>query len=250
MDQLFSPTDLKECNMTIVGDPAWLQQGEGFAGFLKDNPYRFRAFLADGTINFDSQQILFEVAFNKPTDYNLSTGLANPNGVGSYGSAAAAGNAQISRVYIATECLSMFKEGRFTQNLKGKLMLFPTKTPAQPASIAPQKASGIIQVPFAPDTQNILGTEFVGYSDALDAITGINTDGANYQGRSFQGNFNLLPQSFTAARAAVKTAPPPAAPTSSGLPVGVVPTNAGGASAGQVNNPQIIAGSDDAGLAP
>jgi hypothetical protein len=246
MDQLFSPTDLKECNMTIIGDPAWLQQGEGFAGFLKDNPYRFRAFLADGTINFDSQQILFEVAFNKPTDYNLDTGLANPNQVDSYGTATGAANSQISRVYIATECTSNFKEGRFTQNLKGKLMLFPTKAPV--TNRPPQKASAVISVPFAPDTQNTLGTEFVGYSDALDAITGINTDGANYQGRSFQGNFNLLPQSFTAARAAVKTAPPPAPPTSSGLPVGTTPANPAGATAGQVNNPQIIAGSDDAGI--
>jgi hypothetical protein len=248
MDQLFSPTDLKECNMTIVGDPAWLQQGEGFAGFLKDNPYRFRAFLADGTINFDSQQILFEVAFNKPVDYNLDNGLANPNQVDSYGTATGAANSQISRVYIATECTSNFKEGRFTQNLKGKLMLFPTKAPV--TNRPPQKASAVIAVPFAPDTQNTLGTEFVGYSEALDAITGINTDGANYQGRAFQGNFSLLPQSFTAARAAVKTAPPPAPPTSSGLPVGTTPANPAGATAGQVNNPQIIAGSDDAGTVP
>jgi hypothetical protein len=106
----------------------------------------------------------------------------------------------------------------------------------------------VTPVPFAPDTQNTLGTEFVGYSDALGVITGVNTDGANYQGRSFQGNFNLLPQSFTAARNAVKTASPPAPPTSSGLPVGTIPANPAGATAGQVNNPQIIAGSDDAGI--
>ena len=247
MDQLFSPTDLKECNMTIVGDPAWLQQGEGFAGFLRDNPYRFRAFLADGTINFDSQQILFEIAFNKPTDYNLDTGLANPNQIDSYGTATGGANAQISRVYIATECTSNFKEGRFTQNLKGKLMLFPTKAPIPVTNRPPQKASAVIPVPFAPDTQNTLGTGFEGYSEALDAITGINTDGANYQGRAFQGNFRFLPQSFTSARNAVKTAPPPAPPTSSGLPVGATPANPAGATAGQVNNPQIMAGSDDSG---
>jgi len=245
MDQLFSPTDLKECNMTIVGDPAWLQQGEGFAGFLKDNPYRYRAFLADGTINFDSQQILFEVAFNKPTDYNLSTGLANPNAVDSYGTAVGAANAQISRVYIATECLSTFKEGRFTQNLKGKLMLFPTKAPTPPGNKAPQKAAVI--VPETPIMNNTLGTEFQeGFGDVLSVITGVNTDGSNFQGRALFGN--PIIQSYSAARAAVKVAPPPVAPTSSGLPVGTLPTNAAGTTPGQVNNPQVMAGSDDSGV--
>jgi len=33
------------------------------------------AFLPDGTINYERQEALFEVGFNKPEDYDLDTGL-------------------------------------------------------------------------------------------------------------------------------------------------------------------------------
>ncbi len=32
-------------------------------------------FLPDGTINHESQEVLFELAWNQPGDYNLDTGL-------------------------------------------------------------------------------------------------------------------------------------------------------------------------------
>jgi hypothetical protein len=92
-----------------------------------------------------------------------------------------------------------------------------------------------------------LGTEFQeGFGDVLSVITGVNTDGSNFQGRALFGN--PIIQSYSAARAAVKVAPPPVAPTSSGLPVGTLPTNAAGTTPGQVNNPQVMAGSDDSGV--
>lgn len=137
-DQLYNPGDLKSCVMTIVGDPAWLQQGEAFVGLQKGQPDYFSAFLADGTINFDSQQILFEVAYNTAGDYNLETGLMditrgtttssqsnyNENTVNQQDP-----SKRISRVYLAKECVSEFNRGKFTQTLKGTLKLFyPNKT--------------------------------------------------------------------------------------------------------------------------
>lgn len=140
-DQLYNPGDLKECNISIVGDPAWLQQGEAFISLPKGDPYYFRAFLPDGTINFDSQQILFEVAFNAPRDYNLATGLIQPS-ADKLNSVTQADqytrtpeNAQFSRVYIAKELTSSFNKGKFTQELKGSLMVFypPGKGEGRPA---------------------------------------------------------------------------------------------------------------------
>lgn len=127
-EMLYSPSDLKRCNMTIVGDPAWLQQGEAFAAFPRTQ-WNFNAFLEDGTINIDSQQPMFEIAFNKPTDYNLSTGLMDPNqqNQATLDQTAKAGPAQISRIYIATECTSMFDKGKFTQQLQGTLMIIDPK---------------------------------------------------------------------------------------------------------------------------
>lgn len=129
-DQLYSPSDLKECNLTIVGDPAWLQQGEAFTAIPATDPYTYRAFLPDGTINFDAQQILFDIAFNAPRDYNIETGLLQPSSdklnvlTQISQNAKTPGQAQFSRIYIAKECISSFAKGKFTQTLKGSLMVY------------------------------------------------------------------------------------------------------------------------------
>jgi hypothetical protein len=128
-DQLYNPADLKSCKITILGDPAWLQQGEAFVGLKKGQSDYFSAFLADGTINFDSQQILFEVAYNTSIDYNLETGLMEINR-GQLDADKVATQSQTntgnpankaSRVYIAKQCVSEFNRGKFTQTLEGSL---------------------------------------------------------------------------------------------------------------------------------
>lgn len=148
-DQLYSPSDLKEGNLTIVGDPAWLQQGEAFVALNKNNPDYFKAFLSDGTINFDAQQILFEIAFNAPRDYNLATGLAQPSADRLNSTTQldqvtrTPGPAQFSRIYIAKECTSVFEKGKFIQHLKGSLMIYypPGKGQGRPLPQAVARAS-------------------------------------------------------------------------------------------------------------
>lgn len=124
-DQLYNPADLKECTMQIVGDPAWLQQGEAFVGLRKGAKDYYSAFLNDGTINFDSQQILFEIGYNTSKDYNLETGAMDINrGIYKTTEFTPPEYAQTSRIYIAKECLSEFSRGKFTQTLKGSLMVY------------------------------------------------------------------------------------------------------------------------------
>lgn len=80
---LYSPGDAHAA-LTIIGDPAWIYQGELLgpvrsrapAGYYGDDAYR-DAFLPDGTINYDAGEALFEVSFSIPDDYNLHTGLLN-----------------------------------------------------------------------------------------------------------------------------------------------------------------------------
>ena len=69
---------MKKAKLEIVGDPAWMQQGEVSTGINWPN-FNFNPFNADGGINFDSQQVLFDISFNQPTDYNFSTGLMDVN---------------------------------------------------------------------------------------------------------------------------------------------------------------------------
>jgi len=147
-DYLYSPGDNVSAQMSIVGDPAWLQQGEITFGVDSKN-FNFKGFNDDGTINFDAQQILFEVLFNVPTDYNLNTGLMDPNVPASTsnasGSAAASvgiqpGSLRKSFIFLATEVVSEFVKGKFTQTLKGsKINQFDNQTSktgavARPAS--------------------------------------------------------------------------------------------------------------------
>ena len=122
-DYLYSPGDNNDVVVSIVGDPAWLQQGEATFGVDAKN-FNFKGFLPDGTINYDSQQILFEVLFNTPTDYNLSTGLMDPNVPNSTTNASTTATLQPganrkSFIFLAKEVVSEFIKGKFVQTLKG-----------------------------------------------------------------------------------------------------------------------------------
>jgi hypothetical protein len=121
-DSLYNPADLAEARLTIVGDPAWLQQGEASFSAPGKGSFNASAFLPDGTINMDSQQILFEIVINTPTDYDLSTGLMdvnarNTNQINNQGKPL-----NESYAYIMNEVVSEFNKGKFTQNLKGTLL--------------------------------------------------------------------------------------------------------------------------------
>lgn len=145
-DQLYSPSDLKECVMTIVGDPDWLEQGESFIGLSKKE-YTSR-YLSDGrTINSDSQQILFDIGYNKFQDYNVETGYmaVGPNNQNSISQQdqqiRSQGTNQITRRYIAKECISEFNKGKFTQTLKGSLMIYHPQQKIEGKSTTPTKAA-------------------------------------------------------------------------------------------------------------
>lgn len=132
-DRLYSPSDQGSVKLKIIGDPAWLQQGEAAVGVDEKN-FSFAPFNDDGTINFDSQQILFDVSFNQPTDYNFDTGIMDVGASNLNRTASSAGNARENYTYVATECRSYFRGGRFEQELTGTL--FPLVTGAMKSSDA------------------------------------------------------------------------------------------------------------------
>ena len=119
-DFLYSPGDQAKVELTILGDPAWLQQGELWSGVRSDgatdpNAF-FGGFLNDGTINFDAREALFEINFKKPVDYNIDNGLMDVDPID---------EALQTYVYKAYEVINRFNKGQFTQDLKGVLLVFP-----------------------------------------------------------------------------------------------------------------------------
>jgi hypothetical protein len=123
-EYLYSPDTLHSSRLRIVGDPAWIQQGSLFKPV---DPDTFRAearlgFLADGTISFDSAQVLYEIAWQRPEDYNIQTGLADPYAKTSkkYGER----EPLQSNIYHAVKVVSEFRGGRFEQTIEGSLYLY------------------------------------------------------------------------------------------------------------------------------
>ena len=162
---MYNPNDLQNVTLQIVGDPAWLQQGESFCGASARN-FNFNPFLPDGTINYDAQQILFEILINSPNDYNLSTGLIDPNTQGTIfqNGAQTPGAARQSYVYLANNCTSEFVKGKFTQVLKGSLLTYmPDQTfkeNQQSATVVAQAAVNALSSNRQPSNNltNIVGT--------------------------------------------------------------------------------------------
>jgi hypothetical protein len=248
-EQLYSPSDLKECNMTIVGDPAWLQQGDMFAGFGLNDPGRFRSFLPDGAINVDGQQPIFEVAFNKPVDYDLNTGLLNPNQQTSPTSDSLnrqSGTAGISRLYYARECRSQFNRGKFTQQLQGVLV------PIDPNRVAQANreiSSANQQLALQQTVQRALSTANSGqlitalYNNALLGDPGLTNLAKNF-GINVT-NANLINGLF--GTASTRNSPAPTNPTSFGLSVGATTLNTinlGNPNQPSLATPSFVGGAD------
>jgi hypothetical protein len=133
-DRLYSPADLSKVKLQIIGDPAWIAQGEIWSG-IAGSSFKYDPFLPDGTINGEPAEVLFEVAWNKPVDYNLETGIQDPYQQGNGANSVIAGGGSNkktttqSNIYKATTISSTFSQGKFTQDLEGVLVNFPIKKP-------------------------------------------------------------------------------------------------------------------------
>jgi hypothetical protein len=118
-DFLYGSGGPAEITLKIIGDPAWMQQGEMSNALTADN-FSFSAFNPDGTINFEASEIKFDIYWNRPTDYNYDTGLVdvnaqtrNPNG------SLSVLQPQARLTYVAKKVKSTFSQGQFTQEIQG-----------------------------------------------------------------------------------------------------------------------------------
>lgn len=125
-DFLYSPNDLSRCKLTILGDPAWIFQGDLWAG-VAGQKILYDGFFPDGTINVETRQAKFEIAFNAPVDYDTDLGIMDPRSKrnGANRNLDLAAEAKYLFVFIAIECTSSFSRGKFTQDLEGNLERFP-----------------------------------------------------------------------------------------------------------------------------
>ena len=179
-EYLYSPSDLATAKVRIVGDPGWIQQGSVAAGVNPKN-FDYKGFLPDGTINFDSSQVMFEIAWQRPEDYNINTGLADPYSGAYSGNENLARQAIQSYVYMARKCTSEFRQGKFEQTIEGSLYNFPVPqqqntATTQSASVsadtsgAAERASNPQTVQRASDTLTLPGNGPLPAPPAIDTV--------------------------------------------------------------------------------
>jgi len=152
-DFLYSPTDQAKVRLRIVGDPAWMQQGEIAVG-VNARTFNFEPFNTDGTINYDSQEVVFDISWNRPADYNFDTGLMDVNANNTKNN-----EPQENATYTAIKCKNIFSKGRFEQELEGRLLIeFDTKTgsTATPARPATSTATQDTRTPLQAKGENLI----------------------------------------------------------------------------------------------
>ncbi len=124
-DFLYSFADMAQVTIRIVGDPAWLLQGEMLG--LNEQDMCYDGFYPNGAVCPETQEVVFAINFNSPADYNnggapeLGTGLIDINSTGTQGNSNNLSKIppQASAAYKAMTVTSTFSKGRFEQELVG-----------------------------------------------------------------------------------------------------------------------------------
>jgi hypothetical protein len=125
-EYLYNPADNGQGEITIIGDPAWIQQGSAM-GEMNPTAVDYGPFTRDGTINYDTQDVLFEIVWQRPEDYDLGKGLADPYARTQdiFGDR----QPRQSVIYRVIGITSEFVKGRFQQKIKGVLYRYRVPTP-------------------------------------------------------------------------------------------------------------------------
>lgn len=122
---LYSPADQSMLKMRIVGDPDYLQQSEIFYNLRNlTTDQSNQAFLPDGSINYDSREVLLEVSFETPSDYDFDTGVLSRQTFGSDTLGTQRKNKSNNFNYRVNQIKSTFSKGSFTQDIDASLMIY------------------------------------------------------------------------------------------------------------------------------
>ena len=158
--------------------------------------------------------MLFEIEFETPVDYDMDTGLMDPN-------RKSRPNYNVY-VYKATEVTSNFSRGRFTQELNGVLITFPT-VETKTTNITDLNSESTRR--FSNPADNNSRTQQSAETDIIDLNSlgelGYNTDQLTGGGQSSAAFAAIDPRRVDLAN--TTAAPPPAPPTSGTQQVGVEP---------------------------
>lgn len=120
---LYSPSDQAIADLKILGDPAWIQQSELL--YNNNDGIDYSPFLPDESINYDSQEPLFQISFNLPTDYDVDKTGTMP--VRKFNKNDVSGPGSNEYIYRANRIVNSFVNGEFTQQISATLQFDATR---------------------------------------------------------------------------------------------------------------------------
>lgn len=112
LDSITDGMDLVDLELKIIGDPYFIVQS-GMGNYTSQKT-QYANLNSDGTVDYQSGEVDIIVNFRTPVDINQATGLYNFNGMEKSAPVMA-----YSGLYQVTEAMSYFRNGQFTQVLKG-----------------------------------------------------------------------------------------------------------------------------------
>jgi len=129
---LYDPGSFAEASISILGDPDYLAQEPTFSeSVLYDKVYG-----TDGySVNPGGGQVFIEIDFKEAVDYTSQTGTLNINNSIQFWKYPENISNKIKGVsYMLTECVSKFRNGAFTQDLKAVINAFKDPGTGNPAA--------------------------------------------------------------------------------------------------------------------
>ena len=151
---LYSPVDFARMEMTVLGDPDFIQQGDIFyrAGKTYD------AFLEDGSVNYDSQEVFVEVNYRTIEDYNDETGEATPRDILLKSDDQFLRTETKGLIYQIVSVRNKFIKGEFTQELEGLMVEFPDPTRTEVKDLIVNSTLNKVKEVVSPLLTNSAGT--------------------------------------------------------------------------------------------
>lgn len=134
--------DLINVNLEVMGDPYWMVDS-GFSNYFAPASPKSRLITEDGTVNYESGDVLVYLTFRTPADINEATGL--------YEFPTAGKESPFSGVYRVLGCENSFNDGIFKQKLKcvrmvGQSQDYSGNNPNELSKIVVDKLSSIATV--------------------------------------------------------------------------------------------------------
>jgi len=193
-ERLYSFADIATNELTIIGDPDLLQQSTIFY----NNDIDLKPFMKDGSVNYDASEVLYELRFNPPTDYDLTTGLVPVRdfNVAQSPVTKETNLPQESIVWAIAVVHNYFKAGRFTQKLMGMIRQFD--------DAQDQQARATIQEKQVQNEKNTDKAQQTNTKTAQNAVQTSQQPGSNSPKPSATGPLSTLaPNSLQRARARI-----------------------------------------------